>query len=230
MLVHLWQIEPLDLSLAERYDCLRENFIRKPCQGNVVTTALIQRLIDDYDLEPVDDQINCAKNIIRGHMFGYRSCTRNVNPSVFRALIWRISPDSTVITFILPRFSLLYSEFIMWIHLLTSPDGLCRNGHAVLTKVSKHQEIFDLSCWFVNLYARYLDIIEWMLFKSWILMDRIYEAFNLRGGSSINTNLYITVLASGPSTSTWWRHQMEIYCALLDRCVENSPVTGEFPS
>ena len=30
--------------------------------------------------------------------------------------------------------------------------------------------------------------------------------------------------------STWWRHQMETFFALLALCVGNSPVTGEFPS
>ena len=29
-------------------------------------------------------------------------------------------------------------------------------------------------------------------------------------------------------TSTWWRHQMEIFSALLAICAGNSPVTGEF--
>ena len=30
--------------------------------------------------------------------------------------------------------------------------------------------------------------------------------------------------------NTWWRHQMEIFSALLALCVGNSPVTGEFPT
>ena len=30
--------------------------------------------------------------------------------------------------------------------------------------------------------------------------------------------------------SPWWRHQMEIFCALLAICAGNSPVTGEFPT
>ena len=30
--------------------------------------------------------------------------------------------------------------------------------------------------------------------------------------------------------STWWRHQMETFSALLALCAGNSPVTGEFPS
>ena len=29
---------------------------------------------------------------------------------------------------------------------------------------------------------------------------------------------------------TWWRHQMELFSALLALCVSNSPVTGEFPA
>ena len=31
-------------------------------------------------------------------------------------------------------------------------------------------------------------------------------------------------------TGTWWRHQMEIFSALLAICAGNSPVTGEFPT
>ena len=30
--------------------------------------------------------------------------------------------------------------------------------------------------------------------------------------------------------SSWWRHQMETFSALLDICTGNSPVTGEFPA
>ena len=34
-----------------------------------------------------------------------------------------------------------------------------------------------------------------------------------------------------PSNITsWWRHQMEIFSALLALCAGNSPVTGEFPA
>ena len=32
------------------------------------------------------------------------------------------------------------------------------------------------------------------------------------------------------SQSTWWRHQMETFSALLAICAGNSPVPGEFPS
>ena len=33
-----------------------------------------------------------------------------------------------------------------------------------------------------------------------------------------------------PINFLWWRHQMEIFSALLALCAGNSPVTGEFPS
>ena len=29
---------------------------------------------------------------------------------------------------------------------------------------------------------------------------------------------------------SWWRHEMEIFSALLALCVGNSPATGEFPA
>ena len=31
-------------------------------------------------------------------------------------------------------------------------------------------------------------------------------------------------------STAWWRHQMETFTALLALCMENSPVTGDFPS
>ena len=35
---------------------------------------------------------------------------------------------------------------------------------------------------------------------------------------------------SSQPESTWWRHQMQTFSALLALCVGNSPVTGEFPA
>ena len=36
--------------------------------------------------------------------------------------------------------------------------------------------------------------------------------------------------ASLQTTSSWWRHQMETFSALLAICAGNSPVPGEFPA
>ena len=38
--------------------------------------------------------------------------------------------------------------------------------------------------------------------------------------SALNTSVYFT----------WWRHQIEIFSALLALCAGNSPVSGEFPA
>ena len=35
---------------------------------------------------------------------------------------------------------------------------------------------------------------------------------------------------SSNETAPWWRHQMEIFSALLGICAWNSPITGEFPA
>ena len=44
----------------------------------------------------------------------------------------------------------------------------------------------------------------------------------------IQGNTSFIILAS--IKSVWWRHQMEIFSALLAICAGNSPVTGEFPT
>ena len=36
--------------------------------------------------------------------------------------------------------------------------------------------------------------------------------------------------SSTRTEKSWWRHQMEIFSALLALCAGNSPVTGEFPA
>ena len=36
--------------------------------------------------------------------------------------------------------------------------------------------------------------------------------------------------ANKPLFSSWWRHQMEAFPAILGICAGNSPVTGEFPA
>ena len=42
--------------------------------------------------------------------------------------------------------------------------------------------------------------------------------------------LYYLNTTSNDTWYTWWRHQMEIFSALLALCAGNSPVTGEFPA
>ena len=40
----------------------------------------------------------------------------------------------------------------------------------------------------------------------------------------------LTLQMPGRISTAWWRHQMEIFSALLAICAGNSPVTGEFPT
>ena len=53
-------------------------------------------------------------------------------------------------------------------------------------------------------------------------------------GNVYTATRYIQLLTPvyyGKTKATiWWRHQMKTFSALLAICVENSPVTGEFPS
>ena len=42
--------------------------------------------------------------------------------------------------------------------------------------------------------------------------------------------LIITSIVTAFAESTWWRHQMETFSALLAICAGNSPVSGEFPT
>ena len=47
---------------------------------------------------------------------------------------------------------------------------------------------------------------------------------------AINRSGFDCVWLLGRKVTSWWRHQMESISALLDLCVGNSSVTGEFPS
>ena len=64
----------------------------------------------------------------------------------------------------------------------------------------------------------------------------IFQSFyiDLPRGNQISLSWY-TLTDSAPCTATgwissWWRHQMETFSALLSLCAGNSPVTGEFPA
>ena len=46
----------------------------------------------------------------------------------------------------------------------------------------------------------------------------------------INDLLQDCGVTSMLNSSSWWRHQMETFSALLAICAGNSPVPGEFPA
>ena len=60
----------------------------------------------------------------------------------------------------------------------------------------------------------------------WVISTRIIRHIFARGFLIRIARL----LNVGLVPSTWWRHQMETFSALLALCAGNSSVTGEFPS
>ena len=65
----------------------------------------------------------------------------------------------------------------------------------------------------------------------WAARDAAYHRVGCRGcAASQQSSRYIQHIAGGGLNSSWWRHQMETFAALLALCAGNSPVTGEFPS
>ena len=62
----------------------------------------------------------------------------------------------------------------------------------------------------------------WFTWRAWILF------FDTR--SKLKWHNGITIKASCLSIGSWWRHQMEVFSALLAICAGNSPVSGEFPA
>ena len=47
---------------------------------------------------------------------------------------------------------------------------------------------------------------------------------------AIRDALLLRLASGGCQASSWWRHQMETFSALLAICAGNSPVPGEFPA
>ena len=48
--------------------------------------------------------------------------------------------------------------------------------------------------------------------------------------NAIHSTEIVVPTVSNIDNIAWWRHQMEIFPALLALCAGNSPVTGEFPA
>ena len=53
---------------------------------------------------------------------------------------------------------------------------------------------------------------------------------NLHPSRAAATNVALTWSSLCLQMSSWWRHQMKTFSALLVICAANSPVTGEFPA
>ena len=65
----------------------------------------------------------------------------------------------------------------------------------------------------INRFFRYANQYHWVL----------QTLLPLSGTRHVSQRIYVIC-------STWWRHQMGTFSALLALCVGNSTVTGEFPT
>ena len=65
------------------------------------------------------------------------------------------------------------------------------------------------------------------LFRS-VIYDKSGESIGLSCASYYHTRSKWFTISLG--MSIWWRHQMEIFSAILAICAGNSPVPGEFPA
>ena len=74
--------------------------------------------------------------------------------------------------------------------------------------------------------------MSWVCVRApgWLGKDGLYYALNNWKKPLANETLHIwAVSMSSHNQTTWWRHQMETFSALLAICAGNSPVPGEFP-
>ena len=62
------------------------------------------------------------------------------------------------------------------------------------------------------------------------MMTQFTDANKLQGSSMRTKWLWVVQLVYQIGLSSWWRHQMETFSALLAICTGNSPVPGEFPA
>ena len=65
--------------------------------------------------------------------------------------------------------------------------------------------------------------------------ETVTSRFNVPHIIALNDSWYVGMVCSTKkacdnSTTTWWRHQMRTFSALLAICAGNSPVSGEFPT
>ena len=72
-----------------------------------------------------------------------------------------------------------------------------------------------------------LDLLAWMSILQFLMVLNVLPLLWQAHGFNTLTRSF---KEHGTLLTSWWRHQMETFSALLVLCVGNSPVTGEFPS
>ena len=70
--------------------------------------------------------------------------------------------------------------------------------------------------------------INALLFWDWVIPASTFHVQNIRHQNVLQFVAFQFIWRW--ICSSWWRHQMETFSALLASCAGNSPVTGEFPA
>ena len=105
-------------------------------------------------------------------------------------------------------------------------------------KLSRHMQKYGMTIAFLT-GAKHLAILEWsnIYFSEkshHIQTQRIFYdksiLWMLSNGYNDTVAWHIWIIGLRRADTTWWRHQMETFSALLALCARNSPVTGEFPA
>ena len=98
----------------------------------------------------------------------------------------------------------------------------------ITSSVSHTFKANDTYAYFINLWESFIFVIVfiyiWFAQPAWhggrIQRAKCWTKHMCSSGSWFNKNIL----------SSWWRHQMETFSALLALCAGNSPATGEFPA
>ena len=80
----------------------------------------------------------------------------------------------------------------------------------------------------------YMCIMEEKIVRAETLNRFIFSFVLMQKFCDISKKIWLAAensnLAAYTNPLAWWRHQMEIFSALLAHCAGNSPITSEFPS
>ena len=114
--------------------------------------------------------------------------------------------------------------------------GCMRKTWGVLLLVKIISCMYPLSLFVLKYYTVLLRYITDSKFRFEICIEQsqqsciqaciIFEGGREFGRQTVSFFVVVGLIFSWP----WWRHQMEIFSALLALCAGNSPATGEFPS
>ena len=76
-------------------------------------------------------------------------------------------------------------------------------------------------------YQETVNVTDVSIITQWFICNLVWKFPECGICISIIRN---TMKTTNSAATTWWRHQMKTFSALLAICAGNSPVTGEFPA